>query len=125
MTPAATKHGKLVCPAYLDWLRTQPCHFGDDTCGPSRVHHYPPKGQGVLNDLSTIAVCDVEHRRCLGQVVIAFEPHMRLEPISEAFQHHAVLATFWRFWEEGPPEVKRKVFEAVEERDENHPWMSW
>jgi hypothetical protein len=98
----------LKSPAYLEWVRRQPCYWGDVACRPSEAHHYPPKGRlGYTDDLSSVPVCHREHRRCHGLVVV-FDGK-RYQPIPSGEQHIAVLVIFWRFWRTAPMETREQV----------------
>jgi hypothetical protein len=103
------KRADILSPAYLAWIRTQPCYFGDARClGHSHAHHYPPKGRlGYTDDLSTLPVCMLEHDRCHGITVV--QDGARLKPITREEQHFAVLVTHFRFWHDAPAEVRQAV----------------
>lgn len=116
------KRGDLISVAYLEWIRAQPCYFGSDSCEDSQPHHFPTKGRsGLVNDLSVIPVCGVEHDRCHGITVV--KDGVRLEPIAEALQHTAVLVTFWRFWDQAPISTKQLVLADIIERDRARVWI--
>ena len=121
------KECDLLSPLYLEWIRKQSCFWGDENCGPTRAHHFPPKGRGIINDLATIPVCDVEHRRCHGETVVfnmSTGSH-RLAPIAQELQHTAVLVTFWKFWDTAPTWIKRAVLDDIALRDSARVYVSF
>jgi len=56
------RRGRIEDPAYLRWIRSQPCMIGNRDCrGLSDPHHVGHLGQARKNDYNAVPLCRVHH----------------------------------------------------------------
>ena len=99
---AFPKSGRLESPTYLAWIRRQSCCqcFAH---APSEADHRPPKQMGGahVNDLYTIPLCHVCHRRVTGDTVVM--DGIKLPPVTVVNPDAITAHFFRRFMLEAPP----------------------
>lgn len=111
MSAAILKHGDLLVPRYLDWVRALPCaHCGRQPR--SEPHHFPSKGaSGYTHDLRVTPLCAECHQRAHGQAV--WFGNKRLAPLDGNLVTLYVAQTWQRFVEVAPWDTVELVMVEV------------